>query len=68
MDFLDYKDERETSEYAGMYPKFRRRAPADELLPYQSRVDGNGKDFDKWRGRVRGGISKGGMHPPLFVG
>ena len=32
MDLLDYKDEGETSEYAGMYPKFRRRALADELL------------------------------------
>jgi len=50
-----------------MYPKFRRRAPADELLSYQSRVDGNGKDFDKWRGRVRGGINAP-KEVPLFVG
>ncbi len=38
---------------------------AGSAVSYQSRVDANGKDFDKWRGRVRGGINAPKVSIPL---
>jgi len=35
------------------------------LISYQSRVDRNGTDFDKWRGYIRGGINAPKVSIPL---
>ena len=43
---------------------FRINEMASALVSYQSSVDRNGTDFNKWRGCIRGGINKGGCIPP----